>query len=79
MKNIKHVYILLAIILPILAFLFYWFQIKPINIRKKCIKEAVESARKGTYMNLHGSYEDQFRKQCDWFYEKCCRVKGITP
>ena len=35
-KENKNTFIILAIILIILAFIFYWFQLRPTNIKKNC-------------------------------------------
>jgi len=79
MKAFKHIYILLVIILLILGFLFYWFQWRPAEIRKKCVRAANITARKTTVFSIYGNPNAPFQQQSDWLYTQCCREKGIIP
>lgn len=54
MKN-KNIIILLGLVI-ILGFNFYWFSLRPQNIRKECYKKA--QAQSGFKRIINDSYED---------------------
>ena len=57
MKIIKEYKIIIIIGLVLFVSVFYWFQIRPSNIRKNCIKEI-------NYANLGAQYVQGKYKTC---------------
>lgn len=66
MKNIKFKYVILFFILIILIGAFYWYEWRPINIRKECFAKTMENVNKN-----NGDRED-----VNYFYKKCFREYG---
>lgn len=73
-KNLK--YLGLGLILLVL---FYWFQIRPANIRKVCNKESYRRAgiewKRENPSNVNESLV--YSKDVDKYYEVCLRSKGL--
>ena len=66
MKNNKLILKILVVIL-IIIFLFYWYEIRPIGIRKDCIQFADDKAT-----SVQGDQTD-----VRYFYWKCLAQKGL--
>lgn len=71
---------LLVFVIIILIFLFYWFALRPGNIRSKCLKNArVEAVSTITSDREPNGYEreklqEQYMNQS---YESCLHEKGL--
>ena len=72
LKQYKHI-ILLALL--ILGFVFYWFQLRPTNIRKECYKDTyIDATDKISELDKkYGIYDERNERD----YEKCLRSKGL--
>ncbi len=57
-----------VIILFIVAFSFYWFEWRPLEIRKACHNEALKDARKA---------ESGLQELYEFGYKLCLREKGF--
>lgn len=62
--------IAIIIIFVILAFIFYWFQIRPENIRKEC------EAYVGSKYDLKNSF---YLKRANNAYRDCLVQRGLKP
>lgn len=58
---------LLVIIIIFIGGWFYWFQLRPIDIRKNCWAKAYRDT-----MNIKGD-----RTDANYFYERCFRENGL--
>jgi len=62
-----------VLLLLLIAYLFYWFQFRPVNIRTMCGKQVSESMAStkglGTVANYQGMY--------DLLYKSCLHKKGL--
>jgi len=72
LKQYKHI-ILLALL--ILGFVFYWFQLRPTNIRKECYKDTyIDATDKISELDKkYGIYDERNERD----YEKCLKSKGL--
>lgn len=75
MKKIKEYKGIIIIILIILGFIFYWFQVRPVQARKECVK---------IYPNAFGSIAISYKPgetlktiTDKAGYEKCLREHGL--
>jgi len=66
----KEIILIIGIILILIAGLFYWFQIRPSQIRKTCHKEAIELA------SLEEGFDDATAYYDTWF-EVCLNREGL--
>jgi len=76
--KIKHIYILLTIILSVGAFLFWWYQVRPAEIRKICFQKAGQ----GLELAMQNFSKQEIAasnvsENLDWAYKKCCQSKGL--
>lgn len=55
------------------AFLFYWYEWRPRNIRRECVKEAIEYSSSIDTLKL-----DSLNKLVDFMYKNCVRKKGLS-
>jgi hypothetical protein len=62
-KNMRILIVLFLILVPVLSFLFYWFEWRPSKIRAECDAIAWDKTV---------GYEDY-----DWKYEQCLHNKGL--
>jgi len=71
---------IITIILVISAFAFYWYELRPENIRKSCSKDAADSAVISTQnyevLNTLKREEKQNELMKD-FYSNCIKSKGL--
>ncbi|HEY4509252.1 MAG TPA: hypothetical protein VJC13_03195 [Candidatus Paceibacterota bacterium] len=80
MEKIKQQKYVILISLIILGFVFYWFELRPNNIRKECIKTYPDAFRIPTDDNgigrliSVGNYKGSIDKAG---YEKCLRENGL--
>lgn len=65
MQKIKQYWIIILIFFIAVIGWFYWFELRPVNIIKKCQKKAMDSEK----MNDREDYE--------YFYKKCQRENGL--
>lgn len=58
--------------------LFYWYEIRPLQIRKHCYEAAVEAAI-GEYNRDTGEDQDQlfYPEDKDKYYKQCLSVNGM--
>ena len=68
MKNKNILYLLIALIL--IGGWFYWFQIRPSNIRKRCYIEA--------FMGIKFHEEKETREGRNNLYKQCLVKNGIS-
>ncbi len=59
----KKVLVILFIII-ILSFLFHWYELRPIQIKKQCSKDAIRES-------------EDWEQNYDYSYKKCLHNKGI--
>ena len=82
--------ILTVLLLILGSFLFYWFQIRPSNIRNECVKNAEIRAVKITKLRLElepgeldeydkNIIQNKLFKEDDYkdFYQVCLNEKGL--
>jgi len=73
-KN-KNTIIITTIILVLIMGIFYWFELRPSNIKKGCAIWAIDKA-----INQYGNYGDSKKYQpavYDDYFERCLREKGL--
>ncbi len=63
MKKQGIIYLVIGVLFFLLVGAFYWFQLRPTNIRKECYKNISELDKK------YDIYQQD--------YEKCLRSKGL--
>jgi len=73
MEKIKQYKYIILIILVILGFAFYWFQLRPTQIRSKCW-DTVEKIKNGEIKS--DNYLDKFFPT-DNLYTNCLKEKGL--
>lgn len=54
-------------------FLFYWFQIRPSNIKSTCANETIEKLKS----IKEERSADTWQKNYDLYYEACLNKKGL--
>ena len=73
MTNLQKWFLIVAMWVVILALIlvFYWVQIRPVNIRRMCAKKANEASQeiKPNVPNMHDIYRA--------IYSDCCRNNGL--
>jgi hypothetical protein len=73
MSNLQKWFLIAAmwLILSFIIFAFYWLQIRPVNIRRMCVKKANEASQeiKPSVSNMHEIYRA--------IYADCCRNNGL--
>ena len=65
---------LLVGVILILFFLFYWFQYRPAEVRRECVKYASESVKAEDDAKID---IDKYIKANDFIYQECLRTKGL--
>lgn len=80
MEKIKEYKYIILIILVILGFIFYWFQLRPLQIRKGCIKNYPDAFRVPTNddngrLSSIGNWIGDTDKTG---YQKCLRENGLN-
>jgi len=76
----KKIYINTIILITITSFSFYWFQLRPSNIRKNCAQESTESAVLSTqnYEQIDTLKRQEKQSQLtDTFYKQCIKGQGL--
>ena len=71
---------IIATVLVILAFAFYWYEFRPASIRKSCSKDALDSAVISTqnYEVLDSlKREEKQNALMKDFYSNCIKSKGL--
>jgi len=63
------------VILLILASLFFWYEWRPVQIKKECFKKASDFSTE-TMDKQEGSI-DSFDKIYDFMYKNCLRKEGL--
>ncbi len=62
--------LIIIFIIIIIAGAFYWFEYRPSEIRKECVKKLTELNDNNT--NLTGDWTD-----LEFFYKSCIRARGL--
>lgn len=68
MEKLKQYKYVILIIIIILSFIFYWYEIRPIQIRKSCFQTAIDKST-----SIQGDQTDM-----RYFYWKCLISKGFS-
>jgi len=71
-KNLNEIIILIVVILVLFG-LFYWFSLRPTNIRKDCADESSIEAIVGMLDDKESEYE----KQYNFNYKQCLQRNGL--
>jgi len=59
-------------IIVLLSFIFYWYELRPTNIKKGCAKWSLDKAIK--LNNFDGKYQpDDYNS----YYSRCLKEKGL--
>jgi hypothetical protein len=75
MKKVKEYKGILIIVILILGFIFYWFQIRPIQITKKCIESYPYAFGKKSVGYEAGALQKQIVDKAG--YDKCLIESGL--
>ena len=60
------------VIIIFLSLIFYWFELRPVNIKKECAKWSLDKAIKK--YNYNGEYQSE---DYNVYYSRCLREKGL--
>jgi len=63
MQKLKQYWVLILIVLIMIVFSFYWFQLRTVNIKKECYKTAEQWSNGGWAFDYH--------------YKQCLRSNGL--
>ncbi len=84
MEKIKEFKYVIILILAILVCIFYWFQLRPSNIRKECKKYVSESRldltsdiEKEELGNDMIKINKAEQEKADFWYKDCLNSKGL--
>jgi hypothetical protein len=72
MKKINEYKYIIAIVVCILAFIFYWYEIKPSNIKSTCLAEAELSSSA-----LYEGNDSKRFEIIDNYYKTCLHRFGL--
>jgi len=75
-KKIKKQILIGVTILLALVFLFYWFQWRPISIKKYCNEVAITAMKKECHSDSDSCRESREREY-DNSYQRCIREEGL--
>lgn len=70
--NMKNKVLIGLGIVFILSFIFYWYELRPSNIKKNCSGEARENAIEK--YNYDGKYN---KEDFEHYYSRCLKEKGL--
>ena len=70
----KKFYIILITIIVLFCIQFYWFGIRPMNIKKSCYTEKQESKETISALSIS---DERYEELIDRVYEDCVQRKGL--
>ena len=75
MQKLKEYKEIIIIVLVLIVGAFYWFQLRPTNIRKECYKDTyIDATDKISELDKkYGIYDERNERD----YEKCLKSKGL--
>lgn len=80
MEKLKQYKYVILIGMAILGLAFYWFEWRPMQIRKECANWAIETINKNNagrgYVPV-AERADRNHKDFDGYYERCLKEKGL--